>query len=416
MEMLDTILFVLSLSLKIFTLYFAAVAVFALRRRKRFPRSAPQTRFAVVVAARNEEAVIGNLVCSVLSQEYPEALRDVYVVPNNCTDFTETAAAAAGAEIIHCLGPVSSKGDALHQAFAQLLPKGYDAFLVFDADNVLAPDYLSRMNDAFASGAQVCKSRTRAQNPTASGVAGCYGLYNVIFDLIWNRARAACGLSAKLVGTGFGFRREVLEHLGGWNTSTIAEDAEFAAQCAGAGYRVCWVPDALNYDEEPNSFRLSLRQRKRWCSGVMQVAKQEVGRLWRTGVPRPALRWDITMFLLAPFTQAASGLLLLLGILAGVLTGDATGLVVALCSLGLYCVGGMALGVLLCLLGGYGLQGMTKTIVLFPVFMASWLPLQVISLFRDTKQWYAVLYRAPPPPGAAAPTPQVVKKAAAPLF
>ncbi len=392
MEMLDTVLFVLSLSLKIFTLYFAAVAVFALRRRKRFPRSAPQTRFAVVVAARNEEAVIGNLVCSVLSQEYPEALRDVYVVPNNCTDFTEAAAAAAGAEIIHCLGPVSSKGDALHQAFAQLLPKGYDAFLVFDADNVLAPDYLSRMNDAFASGAQVCKSRTRAQNPTASGVAGCYGLYNVIFDLIWNRARAACGLSAKLVGTGFGFRREVLEHLGGWNTSTIAEDAEFAAQCAGAGYRVCWVPDALNYDEEPNSFRLSLRQRKRWCSGVMQVAKQEVGRLWRTGVPRPALRWDITMFLLAPFTQAASGLLLLLGILAGVLTGDATGLVVALCSLGLYCVGGMALGVLLCLLGGYGLQGMTKTIVLFPVFMASWLPLQVISLFRDTKQWYAVAH------------------------
>lgn len=392
MEMLDTILFVLSLSLKIFTLYFAAVAVFALRRRKRFPRSAPQTRFAVVVAARNEEAVIGNLVCSVLSQEYPEALRDVYVVPNNCTDFTEAAATAAGAEIIHCLGPVSSKGDALHQAFAQLLPKGYDAFLVFDADNVLAPDYLSRMNDAFASGAQVCKSRTRAQNPTASGVAGCYGLYNVIFDLIWNRARAACGLSAKLVGTGFGFRREVLEHLGGWNTSTIAEDAEFAAQCAGAGYRVCWVPDALNYDEEPNSFRLSLRQRKRWCSGVMQVAKQEVGRLWRTGVPRPALRWDITMFLLAPFTQAASGLLLLLGILAGVLTGDATGLVVALCSLGLYCVGGMALGVLLCLLGGYGLQGMTKTIVLFPVFMASWLPLQVISLFRDTKQWYAVAH------------------------
>ena len=388
MEMLDTVLFVL----KIFTLYFAAVAVFALRRRKRFPRSAPQTRFAVVVAARNEEAVIGNLVCSVLSQEYPEALRDVYVVPNNCTDFTEAAAAAAGAEIIHCLGPVSSKGDALHQAFAQLLPKGYDAFLVFDADNVLAPDYLSRMNDAFASGAQVCKSRTRAQNPTASGVAGCYGLYNVIFDLIWNRARAACGLSAKLVGTGFGFRREVLEHLGGWNTSTIAEDAEFAAQCAGAGYRVCWVPDALNYDEEPTSFRLSLRQRKRWCSGVMQVAKQEVGRLWRTGVPRPALRWDITMFLLAPFTQAASGLLLLLGILAGVLTGDATGLVVALCSLGLYCVGGMALGVLLCLLGGYGLQGMTKTIVLFPVFMASWLPLQVISLFRDTKQWYAVAH------------------------
>ena len=75
---MDTLLFILSLSLKIFTLYFAAVAVFALRRRRKYPRTAPRTRFAVVVAARNEEAVIGNLVHSVLSQDYPAALRDIY--------------------------------------------------------------------------------------------------------------------------------------------------------------------------------------------------------------------------------------------------------------------------------------------------------------------------------------------------
>lgn len=392
MEYLNVICFVLSLCLKIFTLYFAAVAAFALVRRKRYPSAAPQTRFAVVVAARNEEAVIGDLIYSVLQQDYPAHLRDVFVVPNNCTDYTEAAASAAGAEILHCLGPVSCKGDALHQAFSQLRDRSYDAFLVFDADNTLQQDYLARLNDAFAAGAMVCKSRTRAGNPSASGVAGCYGLYNVIFDLIWNRPRAACGLSAKLVGSGFAFRREVLETLGGWNTTTIAEDAEFAAQCARAGYRVHWVPDAVNYDEEPNSFRLSLRQRQRWCSGVMQVAKQEVPRLWRGGVPRPLLRWDLTMFLLAPFTQAVSGLLLACAVAAGAASGDASGLLLSACGVGLYWVGGMALGVLLCLLGGYALQGMTRAILLFPVFMASWLPLQVISLFHDTKQWRQVAH------------------------
>ena len=372
MEYLNVICFVLSLCLKIFTLYFAAVAAFALVRRKRYPSAAPQTRFAVVVAARNEEAVIGDLIYSVLQQDYPAHLRDVFVVPNNCTDYTEAAASAAGAEILHCLGPVSCKGDALHQAFSQLRDRSYDAFLVFDADNTLQQDYLARLNDAFAAGAMVCKSRTRAGNPSASGVAGCYGLYNVIFDLIWNRPRAACGLSAKLVGSGFAFRREVLETLGGWNTTTIAEDAEFAAQCARAGYRVHWVPDAVNYDEEPNSFRLSLRQRQRWCSGVMQVAKQEVPRLWRGGVPRPLLRWDLTMFLLAPFTQAVSGLLLACAVAAGAASGDASGLLLSACGVGLYWVGGMALGVLLCLLGGYALQ--------------------VISLFHDTKQWRQVAH------------------------
>lgn len=389
---MDTVLFILSLSLKIFTLYFAAVAVFALKRRAKYPRVEPKTKFSVVVAARNEEAVIGNLVHSVLSQDYPAALRDIYVVPNNCTDFTEAAAVAAGAKIIHCTGPVSSKGDALHQAFDQLLPMDYDAFVVFDADNVLEQDYLSRVNDAIAAGAKILKTRTKAGNPTASGVAGCYGLYNTCFDLIWNRPRAACGLSARLVGSGFAVCREVLEELGGWNTSTITEDAEFAAQCARIGRRIWWVPDAVNYDEEPNSFYLSLRQRKRWCSGVMQVGKQELGRLWSADCPKPWLRWDISMYLLAPFSQAISALLLMGGILSSLAAGEEVTALVTACTLGLYYVGGMALSIVLCLLGGYGLQGMTRTILIFPLFMASWLPLQVISLFKDTHQWHVIAH------------------------
>lgn len=392
MEYLNVICFVLSLCLKIFTLYFAAVAAFALVRRKRYPSAAPQTRFAVVVAARNEEAVIGDLIYSVLQQDYPAHLRDVFVVPNNCTDCTEAAASAAGAEILHCLGPISCKGDALHQAFSQLRDRSYDAFLVFDADNTLQRDYLARLNDAFAAGAMVCKSRTRAGNPSASGVAGCYGLYNVIFDLIWNRPRAACGLSAKLIGTGFAVQREVLESLGGWNTRTIAEDAEFAVQLAGAGYRVEWVPEAVNYDEEPTSFLVSLRQRKRWCSGIMQVAKQEMVPLWRKDCPRPMLRWDSTMFLTAPFAQAVSGILLVSSLLAAILTGDLLSLGVALGGCGLSLLGGMALAVFLCLSGGYGLRGMGGAVLLFPVFMASWLPLQVVSLFKDTKKWSPIAH------------------------
>ena len=392
MKSIDTILLVLSLCLKVFTIYFAAVAVFTLRRRRRRAQAKPQTRFAVLAAARNEEAVIGGFVRSVLDQDYPAELRDVYVIPNNCTDNTEAAAQAAGANIIHCLGEVTGKGDALHQAFAQLMAKGYDAFVVFDADNILAPDYLARMNDAFAAGAMVCKSRTKAANPAAGPVAGCYGLYNACFDLIWNRPRSACGLSAKLIGTGFAVHRSVLEDLGGWNTRTIAEDAEFASQLARAGYQVAWVPEAVNYDEEPTSFRVSLHQRKRWCSGLMQVARRTLPALWQGESPAPLRRWDMTMFLAAPFSQAVSAILLLLGVLTSFAQGDTLGLLVMAGSFALYLAGGMALGAALCLVGGYGLWGMGRTILIFPVFMASWLPLQVISLFKDTKKWKPIAH------------------------
>lgn len=393
LDAMDTLLLLISLSLKLFTLYFAVVAASALRRRRRYPRSAPAIRFAVVAAARNEEAVIGDLVHSVLTQDYPAELRKVYVVPNNCTDFTAAAAAAAGAEIIHCLGTVRGKGDALHQALGQLWSRDdFDAVLVLDADNTLAPDYLARMNDAFQAGAMVCKSRTRASNPTASGVAGCYGLYNTIFDLIWNRPRMACGLSAKLIGTGFAFRREALDLLGGWNTETIAEDAEFAAQCAGAGLRVWWVPEAVNYDEEPTGFAVSLRQRKRWCSGIMQVARRQLPALWSRPAASPALRRDMTMFLSAPFAQASSGLLLAASLTISALTGDTLALLWAATALIAGWLGSMALAVFLCLAGGYGLRNMANTILVFPVFMASWLPLQVISLFKDTTRWQVIAH------------------------
>ncbi len=382
------IILILTLLLKVSTLYFACVAVFALGRRRRFAHAAPATRFAVLAAARNEERVIGALVESIKAQNYPAELVDIYVIPNNCTDHTEAAAAAAGAQIVHCLGRVGSKGDALREAICQLLPKGYDAFAVFDADNTAHPDFLLRMNDAFQAGARVCKGRLRAANPTDSWVAGCYGLYFAAFDWFFSRPRSRCGLSAKLVGTGFAVHREVLEELGGWNTATIAEDAEFSAQCARIGRRVHWVPEAMAYDEEPTDLRTSLIQRRRWCSGLMQVARQEVGRL-AAGTGPLALRLDMAMFLLAPFTQALSGLLALAGVAAGGISGLA-GYLGGLC---LAYIAAAGLGLVLSLAEGYGLRGMLPAICGYPLFMATWMPLQVAALFKDTTSWREIRHQ-----------------------
>ena len=90
--MLDTLILILTLLLKAASLWFLAVALFALRKPKRYAVCAPRTRFACLVAARNEEAVIGALVESLKKQDYPDALYDIFVIPNNCTDDTESEA------------------------------------------------------------------------------------------------------------------------------------------------------------------------------------------------------------------------------------------------------------------------------------------------------------------------------------
>ena len=385
LESLSVVLMVIP---RVFGLYFFAVALFCLKRPKRFEWAEAKTRFACLVAARNEEAVIGRLVESLRDQDYPTRLYDIYVIPNNCTDGTEEAAIRAGASIFRCVDPVRCKGDALHQAVARLLPQGYDAFCVFDADNVVDRRFLSRMNDAFCGGAEVAKASLRAKNPGDSWVSGWYGLYFTLFDFFYSRARANCGLSAKLVGTGFAVHRRVLERLGGWNTKTIAEDAEFSAQCAALGVRIHYVPDALTYDEAPIRFSVSMRQRRRWCSGVMTVAEQRAGTLLPLFGKKGGLRaFDMLIFLITPFAQALSCLPLALSAAVAAAEGDLSGW--ALTVGGGTALGWAALtlfGAVLARLGGYGAE-VTGSVLTFPIFMASWLPLQILSLVRRTREW-----------------------------
>ena len=89
------------LILRVFSLYFLAVSLFGLCRRRTPEPAARLRRFAVLIAARNEESCIAGLIESLRAQHYPLELVDIWVLPNNCTDRTAEAARRAG----KCLPP-----------------------------------------------------------------------------------------------------------------------------------------------------------------------------------------------------------------------------------------------------------------------------------------------------------------------
>jgi len=380
----------LSLLLKVFALWLCLTALLFWKRPAYYPRRAPRTRFACLIPARNEETVIAALVQSLKAQSYPRALYDIYVIPNNCLDATEDVARDAGAKIFRCFNPVRRKGDALHEAIGWLLPRGYDAFCLFDADNIVDPDFLARMNDALCAGARVAKARLRVKNPADAWVSGCYALYFALNDTFFSRSRANLGLSAKLVGTGMVVHREVLERMDGWNTETIAEDAEFSAMCAELGERVWWVPEAVTWDEAPLSFRVSLTQRRRWCSGIMSAAERMLPRLVRAPREASAARAaDMCFFLCAPFAQALSVLPVVLFALGAALMGTfAQQLPSAAAALAVSAAAMMLFSFVL--RGFSGQRTHPASVFLFPLFMASFVPLQVASLLRRTTEWKAI--------------------------
>lgn len=389
--LLSDISFVLGLFVKIFSIYYVVIAVFVLIKPKKRSEYLPETRFAVLIPARNEEKVIGQLIESLKRQNYPDDLYDIFVVANNCTDDTSGEALLHGAKVFECFGTVKCKGDALRQSLEYIgnPSLGYDAFCVFDADNIVDKQFLAEMNNAFMSGARVAKGRNEAKNPYDTWISGCYAIYFRMANIVYNRARSNIGLSARLVGTGFAVHRSVIEEMGGWNTTTLTEDAEFAAQCAERGIRVEWVPKAVAYDEEPNAFSVSLKQRKRWCSGLVQVAKLKLPRLLRSlRSGNRGLKADSIMFQLNPFAQAAAFIPAVINIFFMLLplTSSLEFTTLILFALGAYGGGVLTATAVAVITGGWD-RRIIKSILTYPIFLASWLPLQVLAVLHKTTEW-----------------------------
>ena len=243
--------------------YYLLVGLMSWRRPMEYGRHPASTRFAVLVPARNEELVVGSLINTLLMQDYPPELYDIWVVPNQCTDHTALAARRFGAHVLECTVPVKSKGEVLRFAWERLAHRGYDAVCVFDADNLADPQFLREMNNAYRAGARVAQGFRDSKNPYDSVVSGCYSIYYWMMDRLHNGGRAGLGLPAMINGTGFMVAASVLERMGGWRTETISEDLELSVQCALEEVQVFWVPKAVTYDEQPLTFRESVKQRRR---------------------------------------------------------------------------------------------------------------------------------------------------------
>ncbi len=236
-------------------------------------------RCAVLIAARNEAAVIGDLIDSLKRQDYPADLIDIYVAADNCTDHTAKIAKSHGATVFERFDNVRvGKGYALHFMLDRI-EESYDAYLVFDADNVVDSSYVREINKTFSAGYDIVTSYRNSKNYGDNWISSGYGLWFLREAQYLNRPRAMLGASCSVSGTGFLFSRRILEQYGGWNFFLLTEDIEFTAHNIVNGEKIGYCPTAVFYDEQPTGFRQSVRQRVRWVQGYLQVLHRYGGKL-----------------------------------------------------------------------------------------------------------------------------------------
>ncbi len=249
---------------------------------KEFPKAQRCHKYAVLIAARNEETVIGNLITSIQSQDYPRELVDIFVVADNCTDDTAAIATKAGAICYERRDTRHrSKGYALQFLVERIRRDfglhSYEGYFIFDADNLLKKDYILRMNEAFDAGEKIITSYRNTKNFGANWISGSYGIHWLRTCRMEHRGRSRLSLACRVQGTGYLFASELIQD--GWNYVCLTEDRAFCADAVARGYRISYQHTAQFYDEQPEDLKTALRQRLRWAKGNLMVTRQTGGKL-----------------------------------------------------------------------------------------------------------------------------------------
>lgn len=360
-------------------------------------------RYAVLISARNEELVIGNLLDSISAQDYHSRLVRVFVVADNCTDETAKVARAHGAIVYERFNDkLVGKGYALEYLLDRIGEEYgdvFDAYMVFDADNLLSEDYIRCMNETFSDGYRIITSYRNSKNYGDNWISAGYALWFLREAKYLNNARYLLGTSCAVSGTGFLFGREILKSCGGWPFHLLVEDIEFTIHNVVSGEKVGYCPRAVLYDEQPTKFSQSWKQRMRWARGYIQILRKYGGRLLHGIFAKRSFScFDMTMNIAPAVILSFLGIIINVGAAVySVLNGGGTD--VLLQSFGQLilntCLMMFIIGAITTISEWKNIYCSTPKKILyaftFPLFMLTYLPICIVALFRPVK-WEPIVH------------------------
>lgn len=380
--------------LTIFWLYQIMVSVCSLVKLKDKPiLEKKKNRFMAIIPAHNEEQVVGNLIESLMNQTYPKELYDIYVIADNCTDNTAKIAKEAGAIVYERFdSEKKTKGYALQWFLKQKIEEDapYDAFFIFDADNIVDKNFIKNMNKKLCQGEDVVQGYRDIKNPTDSWITAGYAIFYWTMHRFYHLARYNLGLSPLLNGTGFMVKFDVIKP-NGWDTETLTEDIEFSLKRIIKGKKLGWATDAIVYDEQPVGFKQSWSQRTRWTVGHIQCMEKYTKQLaLAVKQHKTLMNFDGFLYILGSIPMFILTLVLLV-INMVMYLGKGMTTIDLIANYARYLIPTFILpiftAILIMKLDKRPIKPMIKGLLCYPIFMGSWLIINFRSLFKRDVTW-----------------------------
>ena len=373
---------------------FYTIVPFSIKARKH-KKPIKTSKIAILIAARNEEKVIGELLRSIENQDYDKKHLKTVVIADNCTDSTAKIAKNHGATVFERFNKEKiGKGYALDFAIGNLRKNGewetIDGVIVLDADNILTENYVSEMNKTFSDGYEVFTSYRNSKNYGDNWISAGYGLWYIRESKFLHYARMLLRSSCAISGTGFFVSKKILDKFNGWKFYLLTEDIEFSIFSIINGVKIGCCIDAELFDEQPITFHQSYKQRLRWSKGFFQVWKKHGKELIR-GIfkHRKFAFFDMTMNIMPAFILTV--VLLFTSISAIILgvfgLGDPSPVVESLLGYIAFTYSVMFIMGVITIISEWkrihtSAGRKIGFLFLFPIFMYTYIPISVIALFK----------------------------------
>ncbi len=249
----------------------------AKKPKKAFPKSNVkfEPTVSILIPARNEENVLGRLLQRITELAYSKSKLQVVVVDDASSDRTGQIADAyakrySHIQVLHREKGSGGKGKtaAMNAGFKRT---SGEILLCFDADYYPQTDIVEKLVAPFAEpDVGAVQGRVVVLNEPQNIVTRLVALERIGGYRVDQEARDSLGLIAQFGGTVGGFRRSLLEKLGGWDESILAEDTDLTFRVYLAGFKVRYVGGAECYEEAVDNLRAYWKQRYRWARGHMQ--------------------------------------------------------------------------------------------------------------------------------------------------
>jgi cellulose synthase/poly-beta-1,6-N-acetylglucosamine synthase-like glycosyltransferase len=246
------------------TAYTFLFSTFAFLYRNPKGVSAKKGKFAVFIPSYNEDAVIVGVASHALKQTYPSSQYRVFVIADSLQPQTVQALQGLPITVIPVVFEQSTKVKSIVYAIGQITDH-YDYAVILDADNMMEPQFLEKMNNALGSGRHAVQGQRKPKN-AENTMAFLDGLSESINNHIYRQGHTALGLSSSISGSGIAFDYPVFKSLITTMTSVGGFDRELELLLLERGISVVYYKDSAVLDEKVQKTAVFANQRKRWIS------------------------------------------------------------------------------------------------------------------------------------------------------